>query len=503
MPVRSTVAFWVGGALLEIGCTWVQLWSPRLTAIYAPEFTSAFFAWLPWLRIPLPIDLPDAPSMVVVLELGLATMIAGYLVGVAALGQQNACHSTWIVSGFALLFRLTLFLLPGLFSTDVFSYVMYGRIAAIHNANPYVDVPDNFPDDPFLGWVFPFWRATPTVYGPLWTDFSWLLSKVTGELSSFDQTLVYRLSIVAFDLLSLWLVWRLLGWIHPGNRRAREVAFCVFAWNPLVLFDIVGNTHNDAAMVTLLLGGILLTARGRDLAGVLAITLSALVKYTTVLALPLVICAGTAKIPVIGRRLASVALMASGILALTLLTAWPWLTAPGGVGNVLQVAGGPLVINSAPIVVALTVADQVLVPLGMSTGPAEDISQTWTRIITRVIFAVYFIWELARLYRHPERDSLNSLRAVLAATTRALLIFPLLVLTWVWSWYLSWSLAVGVLLGWRSWLTRLVVLYSLIDLPIVYAHQYLNQDLPGIFVVLFALAPLVVWSAWRRLGLDH
>ena len=96
---------------------------------------------------------------------------------------------------FAGVFRLTFATLPGLFSTDVFSYVMYGRIAAVYGQNPYVQPPASFPDDPFLAWVFPFWRDQPSVYGPLWTDFSWLLSRVTGSWSNFDQVMAYRLSL--------------------------------------------------------------------------------------------------------------------------------------------------------------------------------------------------------------------------------------------------------------------------------------------------------------------
>ena len=37
---------------------------------------------------------------------------------------------------------------PLLLSTDAWTYWEYGRIAAVHDGNPYVDVPSDFPDDP-------------------------------------------------------------------------------------------------------------------------------------------------------------------------------------------------------------------------------------------------------------------------------------------------------------------------------------------------------------------
>src|SRR5256885_3654806 len=40
--------------------------------------------------------------------------------------------------------------LPLLFSRDVYSYSMYGRMESIHHANPYVFTPRDFPRDPFF-----------------------------------------------------------------------------------------------------------------------------------------------------------------------------------------------------------------------------------------------------------------------------------------------------------------------------------------------------------------
>ena len=59
--------------------------------------------------------------------------------------------------GSTAVFGLTLVLLPSLPSDDVFSYILYGRIAAAHHANPLLSAPSAFADDPFLRLVF--WRG--------------------------------------------------------------------------------------------------------------------------------------------------------------------------------------------------------------------------------------------------------------------------------------------------------------------------------------------------------
>ena len=67
---------------------------------------------------------------------------------------------------------------------------------------------------------------------------------------------------------------------------APPTRIAAYAWHPLPIWEIAGNGHIDAAMVALLLAGLLLFVRGRTiLAGVVA-TLGALVKPPALLALP-------------------------------------------------------------------------------------------------------------------------------------------------------------------------------------------------------------------------
>lgn len=70
----------------------------------------------------------------------------------------------------AVVAQLGVLSLPLLLSRDVHSYAMYGRIAAVHGGNPYVDVPSSYPADPFAALVGPRWVDTPAVYGPLFTS---------------------------------------------------------------------------------------------------------------------------------------------------------------------------------------------------------------------------------------------------------------------------------------------------------------------------------------------
>jgi hypothetical protein len=421
--------------------------------------------------------------MVARLLIGFLLMTVGYLLAVWSFTRVGHA-ATRIAIVFAALFRITLALLPGLFSTDVFSYVMYGRIAQVYSANPYVQPPDAFADDAFLPWVFPFWRDQPTVYGPLWTDLSWLLSGLTAHLTPFEQVMAYRFVLIALEAATLLLLWRLC--------RSTQ-AWVMFAWSPLVLFDLVASTHNDVAMLALLVLGLTLLTPGRGgrmFLALVSISLSALVKYATVVIVP-VLAFGWASASTSTRTLAVRLAIGLGLpLAIAVALWWPWLqSSPDAFDVLVQAAGGRFVLNSAPDVVALTVADQVLVPGGVPSDVAQQTARFWTRTLTRALFTLYVAWELLGVWRAaPER----TMQRALEAAARTLLVLPLLVFTWVWSWYFSWSLIVVVLLGSNTALARLVVAYTLVSLPVVYAHQYLNQQLSSAFVVALALAPLLL-----------
>src|SRR5205814_4367672 len=59
-----------------------------------------------------------------------------------------------------------------------------------------------------------------------------------------------------------------------------------FAWNPLVLFEVPGNGHNDAVVVAFMPAGVYLFTRARRVAVLPAIMAGALTKFVPALLLP-------------------------------------------------------------------------------------------------------------------------------------------------------------------------------------------------------------------------
>ena len=72
---------------------------------------------------------------------------------------------------------------PPMQSHDLWSYVMYGRVFSHHHVSPYTHAPSAFVHDPFLLRVDPLWRSTESVYGPLFTAWSGLITLLGGSVA--------------------------------------------------------------------------------------------------------------------------------------------------------------------------------------------------------------------------------------------------------------------------------------------------------------------------------
>lgn len=420
-----------------------------------------------------------------------------YLLALGAL-QRGAARGRWalplvlVATG---AFMLTLVWLPGLFSQDVFSYVAYGRLSATYNLNPYVWPPSALSKDLTLPWIAPLWRGYPAPYGPVWLDVQWAMTRLFGTLSVADQGLAYRALAGALAAANLGLLWLLLRRRTGLTHEQRVVALTALAWNPLVLFELAGNAHNDALMVTLSLLALLLVDRSRS--GVLptvGLTLGALVKYLSGVGVIWVGLAAAARAATLTGRL--VRLWAVGMVCALVVVAMalPWLELPDSLDPLLAETASVGYVNSLPDTFAIAVSDRLFGAPVLEPGKppvpspalgAREVTRAIERVASLAIFGTYLLWEMRRVIAAPVGS------VVAAATARSCLVYILLVSTSVQPWYFCLPVAVALTLGWRSTLARVAVGYSLLALPAIYISYYLRASTPLAVFVAYALLPLL------------
>ena len=131
---------------------------------------------------------------------------------------------------------------PLLLSTDAWTYWEYGRIAAVHGGNPYVDTPSEFPDDPAYDHAGAAWRDTTSVYGPAFTLLSEGVALVSGSSAAAAAWIFKVLAAPACSRCAL---------LAARLARAGLSPLAFVGWNPLLAVHFAGGGHNDALMMAL------------------------------------------------------------------------------------------------------------------------------------------------------------------------------------------------------------------------------------------------------------
>jgi hypothetical protein len=199
-----------------------------------------------------------------------------YLLGLLAVARRGV--RLRVVAVLAVAIQLVPLGAPLLLSTDAWTYWDYGRIAAVHDANPYREPPASFPEDPAFPYVGADWRDTTSVYGPAFTLASEPLALAAGE-SADAAAWIYK----ALGAVAVLTATGLAVWLAPRRSFA-----CVFAgWNPLLALHFAGGGHNDAWMAALVLAALALAASGHRAWAGAAWAAAVLVKWVPLIFLPL------------------------------------------------------------------------------------------------------------------------------------------------------------------------------------------------------------------------
>jgi hypothetical protein len=245
----------------------------------------------------------------------LAGAFAAYLAALALLRRRRTALTAIVVVAVAI--QLIPLGAPLLGSTDAWSYWDYARIAAVHGANPYVVRPSAFPGDPAYAHMGAAWHGTTSAYGPAFT-----LAAQPIALAVHSSASAAAWAFKALAAAGVLLAAALAGVL--SRRTAFAVAFV--GWNPLLAIDFAGGGHNDALMVVLVLAALALSAAGRGRLSSVAWAASVLVKWVSVLLLPLHLLAERSA----GRRPGRAPLAASlagGALIATVAFGPHWLRA--------------------------------------------------------------------------------------------------------------------------------------------------------------------------------
>ena len=372
------------------------------------------------------------------------------------LAEKASGKHAWaaIFVGFALQAAVLLLMAP-FTSTDIFDNIAHGRIIAVYHANPFKLLTANFPYDPFTR--FAGWPFSPSAYGPLWEYMAAAAAFLAGN-GIFENVVAFKLLPGAFWLGCSLVVALIL--IRQNPRYALRGAL-LMAWNPVALFEVWGNGHNDPAFLLFILLAVWALLDQHFSLALLALTAGTLVKFMPALLLPAAGLIALQQLPSWRARLGFLVRTAPACLALVLVAYapfWQGLTT--------------LSLDRRAHLFATSLGSSLLRILSQAVGIPRAAS-----IITPLAAALtigFALWMAYRAWRSPAPD-----RFALAAML-TLAFYLLVTVLFFWPWYTIWLIALVPLVRDRQ-LRTLAILFSFASLSKDFvAYLGMNDSMPTI-----------------------
>ena len=387
-----------------------------------------------------------------------------YALAWRATGQVHERTAWAIVVAGALASGVALLLFYPLDATDIFDNIMHGRILGIYGANPFVQLISQFPHDPFAPYVG--WPNTPSAYGPLWEMLAGLTARLAGN-GIVANVIAFKVLGGLFLAGSAALVAAILRQVAPRRALAGVL---LLTWNPIVLYETLGNGHNDIVMVFWMLAAAWALLNRHYTLALLTLLAGGLVKFIPVLLIPAAGLIALRDLPRWRPRLRFLAVTSLSGLAMIVLAYAPFWQG-------IKVLG----ITRREHLFTTSLAAAAYTQLAPRWG-ADRAATTISKVI--LVLAILFALGMAlRAWRDRSWGSF-------ARTGVYTLTFYLLVTCpWFQTWYAIWPLGLAVLLAGEP-AARLaqVLAFGTLAKPLVFGPMYL-------WIVPFPPA------AWRELRL--
>jgi hypothetical protein len=353
--VLSPVAGKIALASMIVGALAVLLFAAAGPSALVPRSDNVFPGWeagpLHWVLSGLRVR-DQAVS------LGLSAVIVAMGFAYLIVLSTARMLSMRLIAACVVALHLILLLAPPLQLTDVFNYLGYARLGALHGLNPYTHVINAEVHDPIFRLAT--WHNLRSPYGPLFTALSY-------PVALLPLPVAYWVLKSLTVLLSLGFI-ALVAMCARQLRRDPRFVVAFVALNPVYLVYAIGGFHNDFLMLVPSTAAVLLLLARRDRAAGAVLMLAVAVKFTAILLLPFLliavpdsrrrlrICAGAAlgAIPLVAMSLALFGFSLPNLQdQSTLLTDF---SIPNLMGVAVGVGGGTAtLIRAASVALVLTV----------------------------------------------------------------------------------------------------------------------------------------------------
>lgn len=392
------------------------------TAVWWITFTRIM--WLPTFYDTPHLDVPKLLGVSTTSMVSFSLVVVAesllYLLAVWAVRPMRTARSAAVVLLLVISIAVPLVLCYPGGAGDVYAYIAEADSVVRYHLNPFYVPVSAIPGHPLL--PFLDYPNETTHYGPLWL----LIGVAVRYLSGPDllvNLLAFKAAAVLFLLAVAWLVYLTLRRTRPD---AAVPGALLVAWNPLLLFELSQNAHNDVAMMVFVALAFFLQSRASRRGAIAALLAASLVKYVAAVLVPFFLLvdlrgAGPWRKWVPGVVTDALAALAFGS-ALTIFLGF------GGTFGILQKLSEWF--TTSPSAVAYYWLLQWM--------PLQE-TASFLSNAGKAIFLTVYLAIVRRLWREPSTLVGSSVWIILALMVVAT--------SWFQPWYLTWAIPLAALLA--------------------------------------------------------
>jgi hypothetical protein len=456
----------------------LKLISPNLLLILLAIITAALYGFM--FSIPFPLDrfyntIPpvDYAKLThrslngsLIYFLGITATFGLYFAALKVVWPKKIV-SFWVIGVTAVMLVSSLILSYPVTAIDMFVYALHARGLALYGLNPLASPSNLMPaTDPWRG-LAGEWGKVPSPYGTVWEGLALLMAYLSG--GEFLKLLIaLKLLVILAYLGCLWLIYLILQRHQPDWVAVGMVAF---AWNPLVLLETAQNGHNDLVMTFFLLLAVYSSYRAHESPHRLfywltcvALALSILVKFITLLIVPFFLLALIHKIDSKITRLATILGYGSFIVIFVIIAMLPlW---PGWANWAVLRASGQ---GGYSLLGVLVLSQKV----AFGGNQPFDV----THWVINPLFAVIYLYQLARALRPTDSPWL----LMITLSFQTLFWYVVLVIPIFHAWYLLWFLPLISLLLPHSAFFKATIIFSFTATLVIPFFETWRAWYPDIF----------------------
>ena len=344
-------------------------------------------------------------------------------------------------------------------SKDIFYYISFARLQSFYGLSPHLaNVSDicNYLSDPFLKNTYNI--TVISAYGPLWTWFSSVLYYFIAGLGLLPFIISFKVLGLIMHLLIMVVIYRIADTLSEGSGSRAAI---IYGMNPLAIFELVANAHNDGPAILMLLLALLLSSHKKILIGLAALGTAISFKFTAVLTVPFFVLR-TAK----DRGLFYAGL---GTVIAALIPAFFYSLANVNIFEVIRLSTAGF--------------------LNLSfTSLAYDLAGENAVIYARIVGLILFLFWYYILWRKLSKENMKTLSITIALGIIAYFLFGAFM---VHRWYYLWPLAVAAVTPYHPWAKAVTIQTIILFLCYILILSF-GEKIDKSVTYILALIPILV-----------